>query len=360
MKNPFARGGGGGGGSFLPEDYVARKVELRANLLCLSLFGVVMFGVVAAFFVTNRQWLSVRKEQEAITVEYTDQAAKIDQLKQLESQKASMIAKAEVTTALIEKVPRSVLMAELITRMPTDITLLDLELTSKRVKEAPAAAGAGKKAGAQPKIKSIGGPGVVAQNPGADGAPKPEAVKVKPPRFEYKLKLTGVAKVNNDIADYMAGLQDCTLLAGVELKHIKTKTIDKVDLREFIIEATIRNDADARGIGPVKDPQQGAATKSATSVATVPEGVTPTETATPAPAEPAPAEPAPAEPSPAEPTAEPSEPPAAEPAPREPTPSEPAPSEPPATEPSVPPTTEPSTPPATEPTTPPAPPTGKE
>ncbi|MCC6659917.1 MAG: PilN domain-containing protein [Phycisphaerales bacterium] len=348
MKNPFQRGGGGGG-SFLPEDYVARKVELRANLLCLSLFGVVMFGVVAAFFVTNRQWLSVRKEQEAITVEYTDQAAKIDQLKQLETQKASMIAKAEVTTALIEKVPRSVLMAELITRMPRDITLLDLELSSKRIKDVPAAA-AKKGAPAQPKIKSIGGPGVVAQNPGGADAPKPEAVKVKPPRFEYRLKLTGVAKVNNDIADYMAGLQDCTLLAGVELKHIKTKTIDKVDLREFIIEATIRNDADARGIGPVKDPQQGAATKSAASIANAPEGVTPVEAATPVPAD----APAAAEP---QATPIPSEPPAAEPGAA--APSEPSP---PATEPAVPPATEPSAPPAAEPQPQPAPapPPGKE
>jgi Tfp pilus assembly protein PilN len=264
MKNPFQRGDkGGGGGSFLPEDYVARKVELRANLLCLSLFGVVMFGVVAAFFVTNRQWLNVRREQEAITVQYTEQAQKIEQLKELESQKASMIAKAEVTTALIEKVPRSVLMAELITRMPREITLLDLELTSKRIKDPVPAAGA--QAAAQPKIKSIGGPGVVAQNPGA--APTPPAdTKVRPPRFEYKLKITGVARVNNDIADYMAGLQECPLLEKVEFKHIRSKTIDKVDWREFIIEAVIRSDADARGIGPVKDPQQGTATKSAASI----------------------------------------------------------------------------------------------
>ncbi len=282
MKNPFQRGDRGGGGSFLPEDYVARKVELRANLLCLSLFGVVMFGVVAAFFVTNRQWLNVRQEQQAITVQYSEQATKIEQLKELETQKASMIAKAEVTTALIEKVPRSVLMAELITRMPREITLLDLELTSKRIKEATTKAAPGTRPGTQPKIKSIGGPGSVAQTPGLT-TPEPASSKVKPPRFEYKLKITGVAKINNDIADYMAGLQDCTLLQNVELKHIKTKTIDKVDLREFIIEAVIRPDADARGIGPVKDPQQGAATKSAASIATAPEGTTAEETATPAP-----------------------------------------------------------------------------
>lgn len=263
MRNPFQRASKGGG-SFLPEDYVARKVELRANLLCLSLFGVVMFGVVAAFFVTNRQWLNVRREQHAITVQYSEQAQKIEQLKQLEAQKASMIAKAEVTTALIEKVPRSVLMAELITRMPKDITLLDLELTSKRIKDEPPPAN-GAAAGTPPKIKSIGGPSVVAQTPGVKPPASPEN-RVRPPRFEYKLKITGVARVNNDIADYMAGLLDCQLLTRIELKHIKQKTIDKVDLREFIIEAVVRPDADARGIGPVKDLQQGTAGKAARSI----------------------------------------------------------------------------------------------
>src|SRR5690554_1039472 len=122
MRNPFLRPDMGGG-SFLPEDYVARKAETRASLISLALFGIVLGGVVAAFFVTNRQWLSVRREQELINTLYTQEARKIEQLKKLEAQKAEMLAKAEVTTALVEKVPRSVLLSELTTRMPESITL---------------------------------------------------------------------------------------------------------------------------------------------------------------------------------------------------------------------------------------------
>src|SRR5262245_52717864 len=136
MRNPFARTDAGNS-SFLPQDYVARKAEMRANLLCLALFGVVMFGVVAAFFVTNRQWLQVRQEQQSITTRYSSEAAKIEQLKLLEGQKAEMLEKAEVTTALIEKVPRSRLLSELVNRMPQDITLLELSLISKRIKDTP-------------------------------------------------------------------------------------------------------------------------------------------------------------------------------------------------------------------------------
>lgn len=258
-----ATAGGGGSSSFLPADYVAQKVELRANILCLSLFGLVMFGVVAAFFVTNRQWLNVRAEQETITAQYTEQAQRIEQLKQLEEQKAEMVAKAEITTALIEKVPRSVLLAELVTRMPADITLLDLKLESKRIKDEPVmtpAAGAVPGAPGQPKVRTIAGagPSVVAPAPGSK-TPDTPANRVRPPRFEYKLTLQGVAKTNNDVADYLAGLNNCELLTRVELKHIKPREIDKIDLREFSIEAVIRPDADARSVEPVKELIQGTA-----------------------------------------------------------------------------------------------------
>ena len=81
-NNPFTQQGNDAV-SFLPEDYVAKKSETRANLLCLTLFGVVMFAVIGAFFVTNRQWLSVRTEQETINKLYTQETMKIEQLKAL-------------------------------------------------------------------------------------------------------------------------------------------------------------------------------------------------------------------------------------------------------------------------------------
>lgn len=252
MKNPFLRPDSAGG-SFLPQDYVARKSELRANLLCLGLFGVVMFGVVAAFFVTNRQWLQVRRTQNAITVQYSQEASKIELLKRLESQKADMMEKAEITTALIEKVPRSILMAELITRMPEDITLLELELSSKRVKDA---APKNDKAASGPAVRNLSGKGPqvsASKSATAKSSSPAEPEKVPPPKFEYTLKLTGVARVNNNVPDYLQGLKACTLLENVDLRYIKETTIDKLELRKFEIEAAIRKDADGRGIEPVKD-----------------------------------------------------------------------------------------------------------
>jgi Tfp pilus assembly protein PilN len=257
MKNPFSRPDGAGG-SFLPQDYVARKAELRANLLCLGLFGVVMFGVVAAFFVTNRQWLQVRSEQQTITVQYSQEAAKIEQLDRLEAQKSEMMAKAEITTALIEKVPRATLLSELITRMPQEITLLELSLVSKRIKDAtPSKPGTITTVAPSPAVgtltaKAAGTP-AAKPSAAAKGGKAGEPEKVPPPRFDYTLHLIGVARQNNNIADYLAALKACPVLENVDLKYIKDFTIEKMDLRKFEIEATIAKNADARGLEPAKD-----------------------------------------------------------------------------------------------------------
>ena len=70
--------------------------HLLALFSVLLLFGVVMFCVSAAFFVTNQQWGSVRSVQGEINKEFTAETAKIDQLKLLETQKAEMVEKARV------------------------------------------------------------------------------------------------------------------------------------------------------------------------------------------------------------------------------------------------------------------------
>src|SRR5438093_1151288 len=144
IRNPFARESSSGG-SFLPQDYVARRAELRANLLCLGLFGVVMFGVIGAFFVTDRQWLQVSQAQN----------------------NQPTVAR---TTAM------------------------------------------------------------------AHDRPAPDADKVAAPRFDSTLRLVGVARQNNTIADYLAGLKDCPFLENVDLKRIDPTTIDKFELRKFEIE----------------------------------------------------------------------------------------------------------------------------
>lgn len=230
--------------SFLPTDYVHRKQEVRFVALTVSLFLVVMLAVVGAFLVTNRRWTSVRQQQQAIAVQFESESSKLEQLKELEKQREEMLSKAQITTSLLEPAPRSVLLAELVTSLPREATLLDVKLESKRVKAPPpkaaAAAAAKAKAASKTKGKTM------------DTA-APSKPIVLPPKFEFVLTITGVAPINNQVADYLKRLHESPLLQGVELLYIEEAKIDDLKLRRFQIQAHLPDNADARKVDDAEE-----------------------------------------------------------------------------------------------------------
>ncbi len=240
--------GGALGGGFLPEDYVQRKAEGRANIIGLTLFCAVMGTVVAAFFVTNRNWKSVHDEREAIAIQYTAAEPEIELLIKLEEQKEQMLQKAEIVTALIEPVPRSILMAELVTRMPEDMTLLTVELKGRRVAEAAPVKGQN----AQQTRTSVRGrqAGSLGGTKTGASAEAEDKTSILPPRYEYTLTLTGVTATNKQVADYHDALRMSPLLRRVEMHSTEGQKINDLELRKFHISAEIDPRADARGIEP--------------------------------------------------------------------------------------------------------------
>lgn len=239
------------GGSFLPEEYLHRKAELRSIVISFGLFCIVISGIVGAFFVTNREWAKVKSSQEEINREYAIETAKIEQLKELEKQKNEMIEKAEVTTALIEKVPRSIMLAELINRMPKELTLNSLELKSTRLDAKPVKID--RKASATSGNRSRGSKSSKSKT--AAKPAEPEKPKVKPPSYEFKLEMVGLAATDDEIADYQTALKNCPLLANVELVYTTAVKVDDVQVRKFRIEAGVRTDIDARNIEPLQVPR---------------------------------------------------------------------------------------------------------
>ncbi|HZW08270.1 MAG TPA: PilN domain-containing protein [Phycisphaerales bacterium] len=229
---------------FLPKDYVQGRQETRFVAITVSLFLVVMLGVVTAFLVTNRRWASVRSQQQAIAAEYEAETAKLEQLKQLESQREEMLSKARITTALLENAPRSVLLAELVTTLPENATLLSVELESKRVKPAPAVGAA------QDAAKAKSRAGAKSKETAKEEPPKPV---VLPPKFEFSLSIMGVAPTNNEVADYLTRLQESPLLERVELISIEQTKLEDLDLRRFHIEAQLPQNADAREVDEAEE-----------------------------------------------------------------------------------------------------------
>ncbi len=229
-------------GSFLPEDYLAVKAARRTNLIGVGLFIVVTFGVIGAFFVTNRQWNDVRQYQETVNVRYATAAAEIEQLKQLEVQEGDLLDKAELTAALIERVPRTTLLAELINRGPDQMTLLEVDVMSERTDRRVAS-----RSKKKPEAKSL------AKKSRKSNVRKEEEENViLAPQYKTRIKIIGVAPRNQDVATYLRGLQACELLRNVEMIQSAETIINDRLVYEFRIEADLDMNADARSIEPVE------------------------------------------------------------------------------------------------------------
>lgn len=236
--------------SFLPEDYIERRAEGRTNLISIGLFVVVTLGVIGAFFVTSRQWNDVKQYQQAVNVRYTQAAKDIDQLKTLEQQKNELLEKAEVTTALIEKVPKSILLAELVNRMPEKMTLLSIEVNSTRL-DKPV-----RQYGAPPAPSKDGkGSGKTLSAKAAEEKKKNEKPVMTAPKFDHKIVLIGVSGTHNEVARYVSNLQECALLTQIDLIFSESTKIEQHTMNKFRIEALLRTDADARKITPIQAPR---------------------------------------------------------------------------------------------------------
>ncbi len=233
--------GGPGENSFLPEDYVEQRAERRTNVISLSLFAIVMFAVFGAFLVTNRQWNTVKAQQRAINIEYTNAANDIEQLEILQEQQETMMRKAELTAALIERVPRSVLLAELINRLPENVSMLEFTLKQEEPRQRRLSS---KRSGTQDLAGKR-------DRRASKGEAEAEEPVVEVPQFETELQLVGVAPTDVEVSEYIAALNDCDLLRHVTLKYSENSMVEDRMVREFRLHMKLDLSADARKIEPL-------------------------------------------------------------------------------------------------------------
>ncbi len=229
--------------SFLPEDYLDQKAERRTNMISLSLFGIVMISVFAAFLVTNRQWSYVRKARASINSQYEDAAVQIKRLTELEKQRDQMLTKARLAAALVERVPRSILLAELINRMPPRMGLLKLALKSDRLKPA--------RPKPQGGVSRLRGPtrAKTRQQLAAQGGGKEKQIEV--PRYRVKIKLVGVAPTDIEVSRYIAALNAHPLLTQVTLQYSEERKLEGSRMRQFEISMELNNAVDVRDVAPM-------------------------------------------------------------------------------------------------------------
>lgn len=203
--------------SFLPEDYLDRKIARRTNLICVGLFLVMIAAIGAAFFVQNRQDVGTRTELVDVNDAFTMRAEQLRQIKELQDRQQQMIEKAKVVRQLVERVPRSIILAEMVNNMPPALSLLEFDLETKAT-PAPrnlTAIDRAKAKQAKDKAKEAGKAQIV-------------------PRQVF-VNIEGIAKKENQITEFMGNLTHHPLFLGVGLEFIEKDTIEQTDLFRFRI-----------------------------------------------------------------------------------------------------------------------------
>jgi Tfp pilus assembly protein PilN len=143
-----------------------------------------------------------------------------------------MAHQAEVTASLLERVPRSYLLAEFTNSMPAGVSLIDLSLES-RIRSAPAPTAAGKTAFEQKKAELE-----------AKATSKTAAAPVAQAKaYDVGLKLTGVAQTDVQVAQFLNKLSRSKLLTDVNLVIVDQYAVDNDKVRKFTLDMMLNPDA---------------------------------------------------------------------------------------------------------------------
>src|SRR5687768_14325355 len=126
--------------SFLPDDYLDRKARRRANILCGVLAVIVLGIIVSACWYQETVTRTVEKRFSGVEKLYTEAARRIDKVNQMRAQQQQVVRRAELAASLVEKVPRSNILAEFTNSLPHGLSLTNLAMESKeRASTAPPA-----------------------------------------------------------------------------------------------------------------------------------------------------------------------------------------------------------------------------
>jgi hypothetical protein len=224
--------------NLLPDDYVRRRQQQRTNGLCLVLFLIVMAGLVAALIVSEQSARRTRHVAQRIDAEYADAAKLLTQLQELEARKQRVLGKAQQTAALLERVPRSTLLAIITNALPQHASLTRFQLVPKQI---------------------------VSRGEAPPGATKFQAVQAQRAGMQVTevltLEVDGLAGTDVDVALFITQLIRNPLLTGVDLVYSQEKVIDDVSVREFQVKMEIKPKVDVMdvlqtaGTEPTPSPQ---------------------------------------------------------------------------------------------------------
>ncbi len=220
--------------NFLPEDYLERRRQQRTNVVCLSLFGVVMIGLIGAFMLDEKRQAKAASKRDTVSQQMQAAGRQILQFEDGQARKEKMMRKAEVTASLLERRPRDFLLAFITNGLPKGSSLLSIELSTREPRgiKSTTPAEAAKAARASRAAR----PGAAAGKPAAD--PKAEA-----PKPVEIIKVTGLAPDDKVVSKYIAALDSCPLFKEVELVFSEEHSYQEHAVRRFMLQMELNDQA---------------------------------------------------------------------------------------------------------------------
>lgn len=226
--------------SFLPDDYLERKAQRRTNAICAVLFVIVLAGVGSAFTLSERATRRLETEDADVEKLYVSAAKRIEQARQMEEKKRRMMHQAELSATLLERIPRSTILAKITNALPPGVSLLDFQMDSKARLEAGADDAAPKSSYEMKKAARQ-----QATDKGTGSAPTVKS-------YDVLMKLTAICSSDAQVAAMLSQLskenlfRDVNLVISEQYKQ-KGEKDREVSLRKFQIEMTLNNDAEIEG-----------------------------------------------------------------------------------------------------------------
>jgi len=212
---------------FLPRDFTERRGRRQANLLCLGLTGVALLALAGVCALHVMRVFGASRLRAVVEQQYREAGRQIEQLKELEDRKAGLVRKVELSADLLERVPRSHILARLTNALPSDTSLQVLVMSTVEV-EVPV-----------PK------PTTTKENdaPASKGSKSKRPEKIR--RREIQFRLDGLAVTDVQVAEYIARLTADPLFEEVNLKFSEEFPYEPgVTMRRF--ELTFRLSLEAQ------------------------------------------------------------------------------------------------------------------
>ena len=212
--------------NFVPDDYAQSNESRRTNVIYLVLFAVVMIALGGSFVSIKIRQRACYASEEMINAKMTEIKEAIKKFEELQTKKREMMKTALTTAELLEPVPRSILLASLTNNLPPGVSLSEVKLVQKQLKQNPTVAKTSKFQAAQ---------GQKAASQSQSRAPEnPEKL------LETRIDIGGLAPSDLQVASYIEQLSNSSLLDHVALVESKEFKLQDSTLRQFKLSAMLR------------------------------------------------------------------------------------------------------------------------